>query len=113
MRSHPLSVFIGGPAMPIFWLSHMPGLGPIISIHLVRRLFLKSSESKKSAHNCGSMRCRSIYCPPTFSGKRQVSLSFTFSGVVRTGLLHLSHRLAKKSLQEIEVKATRVGCAPS
>src|ERR1035437_3208163 len=112
MSSHPLDVLIGGPAIPILTESHMPALGLIISTQRVRRLFLKSSVSRKSAHSCGSMRCSSMYWPFIFSGKMQVSLSLTLSGVVSMGLLHLSQRFAKKSLTEIEVSATRVESTP-
>src|SRR3989338_1906712 len=93
--------------MPIFLLSHMPSLGPMTSMHRVRRDFLKSSVSKKSAHNMGSMRCSIMYWPPIFSGISAVSLSSTGSGVISWGFSHLSHLLATKSLTAIEVSADR------
>src|SRR4029077_10294855 len=112
MSSQPLGVLIGAPAMPILTESHMPGRGDMTSMQRVSLVLLKSSVSKKSAHSCGSIRCKSRYWPFIFSGKRHVSLSFTLSGVVSMGLLHLSHFLAKKSLTEIEVSATRVESTP-
>src|SRR3990167_456653 len=91
--------------MPIFLLSHMPCLGPMTSMHRVRRDFLKSIVSKKSAHSIGSMRCNIMYWPPIFSGISAVSLSSTGSGVISWGFSHFSHLLATKSLTEIEVSA--------